>query len=534
MKITLLSACVAIALSCGLFFRFYHLDRKVFWDDEIYSAIRIVGEREDAVIKLAAAARTAADLQAILHPDPRRHDASLQGTIDGLIREDPEQAPVYYALAHLWSNGFGDSVRALRLFSAVVGVLTIPAMFWLCFELFRSLRAGWIGAALIATSPVAVLYSQQIRVYSLWTVALLVMGASLLRALRLQTIRAWALYAAALACGLYVDILSILTAVGFAVFVMLDAWQRREARPYALMSFAAGFLAFSPWLIVFVAGLEAVHRGAAIMLEQRFGTVYILQKLVASLRLNFFDYNVQSTGLSLLLSLMVLLLVGYALYFCCRTLPLRAWAFIVALLFFATAPIVVHDLLFGGMLTAQTRYLIPAYLACDLALVGLFDSVLAGAASGVLARVWSAVLVVLLAGRVSSCAVSAEATSWWTTFDERSIAIAQTINASPNPLFVSDNYIGYVLSVAEYLRPNVAVIIRSVCYHCVTKEKGAVATHFGRQLAGSSDVYLLGPSPTLQSSVQAALDRLDRRTRYWCIDVRGNCTSQLRLWRWVQ
>jgi uncharacterized membrane protein len=532
--ITLLRACVPIALLCGLFFRFYHIDRKVFWDDEIYSAMRIVGESEEDAIRQAAAAHTATDLQKILHPGPLERDPSLQGTVDGLIHEEPQHPPVYFALAHLWSDRFGNSVRVLRLFSAIVGVLAIPAMFWLCLELFGSQRAGWIGAALIATSPIAVLYSQEIRDYSSWALTLLVMGASLLRALRLQTIRAWALYAAALAFGLYVYVLSIVTALGFAVVVALDGWKRHGTKPYALISFGAGFLLFSPWLFILAGGMDAVHRGTATILSQRLGSAYILEKLVASLRLNFFDYNLQSTTLNLLLSIPVLLLVGYALYFC-RTLPLRTWAFIYTMLVFTTVPLVVHDLLFGGILTVQTRYFIPAFLACDLALVGLFDSALSRTAGrGARVSAWSAIFVLVLVGRVSSCAVSAQATSWWTTFDERSIAIARTINASSNPLFVSDNYIGYVLSVAEYLRPNVAVHIRSVCYLCVTKEPEQIGSRVDHQLAGSSDVYLLGPSPALQARVQTALVRLERHTRYWCIDVRANCASPLRLWRWVQ
>jgi uncharacterized membrane protein len=533
-RITLLGVCVLVALSCGLFFRFYHIDRKVFWDDEIYSAIRIAGESEEEAIRRAASAHVAADLRAILHPGLLQRDPSLGGTVDGLINEEPQHPPLYFVLAHLWSNGFGDSVRALRLFSAVVGVLAIPAMFWLCFELFGSLRAGWIGAALVATSPVAVLYSQQIRDYSLWTVALLVMGATLLRALRLQTIQSWALYTAALIFALYVYVLSIVTAVGFAVFVTVDCWRRRGKRPYASISFVVGFLVFLPWLLILVRRTDAVRRGTATIFAQRLGAVEIIHRLLGSLRLNFFDYNVQSTALSLMLSLPVLLLVGYALYFCWRTWPLRTWAFIYTLLFFATVPIVVHDLLFGGILTSQTRYFIPAYLACDLALVGLFDSVLARALRGLRSGLWSAVFVLLLAGRVSSCAASAQATTWWTTFDERSIAIAQTINASPAPLFVSDNLIGYVLSVAEYLRPDVAVHIRSTCYLCKSDESAAVGMNFDPLIAASSDVYLLGPSPNLQTSIQAALMHSNQYTRYWCIDVRGNCASQLRLWPWVK
>jgi uncharacterized membrane protein len=526
-------ACVAIAIVCGLFFRFYHVERKVFWDDEIFSAMRIVGDREESVIKAAAEARTAADLQAILHPGPLRAKNSVFATVDGLINEEPQHPPIYFVLAHLWSDPFGDSLKALRMFSAVVSVLALPAMFWLCFELFGSARAGWIGVALIATSPVAVLYAQELRDYGLWTVALLLLGASLLRAMRLQTPRAWALHAAMLAFSLYVYVLSLVTALGLAVFVALDS--RKQRRPaFGWLSFAAGFALFLPWLAIIVTRFDQVSRGTATIFAQRSSAAYTLQKLAGSLRLNFFDYNLQATRLNLALSILVLALVAYALYFLWRTTPFRTWGFVFALLTSATVPIVAHDLLFSGMLTAQTRYFIPAFLAADLALVGLFGAVLASASFGRTARIWSAVFALVLLGRISSCAVSSQATSWWNDFDERSIAVAQTINASAKPLFVSDNYISYVLSVAEYLRPDIPVSVRASCYLCSMKSVTVVGADFGEQLRRSSDVYLLGPSQVLQARVEGSLERSRGRARYWCIDIRKNCAGELRLWRWVE
>jgi hypothetical protein len=129
--------------------------------------------------------------------------------------------------------------------------------------------------------------------------------------------------------------------------------------------------------------------------------------------------------------------------------------------------------------------------------------------------------------------VSSQATSWWNDFDERSIAVAQTINASARPFFVSDNYVAYVLSVAEYLRPDVPVSVRSSCYLCSAEAAEDTAGDIAQQLRDSSDVYLLGPSQTLQTSVATSLKRSGDRAHYWCIDVRKNCTSTLRLWRWV-
>jgi uncharacterized membrane protein len=535
-RLTPLVVCVFIAVVFGIFFRFYHIDRKVFWDDEIFSAIRIAGYSEQTVIKAAAEARTAGELQAILHSDTSRRRNSLLATLSGLINEEPQHTPMYFVLGHLWSSVFGDSVKNLRLFSAVLGVLALPAMFWLCAELYGSARAGWIGTALLATAPIAVLYSQEMRDYELWTVAILLTGASLLRAMRLQTVRSWILFAVLLAFSLYVFVLSIFIALGFAVFVALSSWKNQRIMRYACASFAAAVFLFSPWLAVIALKIGEVNRGMSTLFTHRYGVSYIMQRSFGSLRLNFFDYNAQSTGLNLILSILVFALFAYAMYFLRRKSSFRTWGFVLALMLPATIPLIVHDLLFSGMLTVQTRYFTPAFLAADLALVGLFDAVLDSSMTGAVmqARTWNVIFVAVLLGRISSCAISSQATSWWNDFDEHSITLARTINASPRPVFLSDNYISYVLSVAEYLRPDVPVNVRSACYLCTSAVITAQADRdFSAELRVSTDVYALGPSQTLQTGLESSLNHSAKRPRYWCIDVRKNCLSTLRLWRWV-
>ena len=96
---------------------------------------------------------------------------------------------------------------------------------------------------------------------------------------------------------------------------------------------------------------------------------------------------------------------------------------------------------------------------------------------------------------------------------------------------LSDNEIGYVLSLAEYLRPDVTVGVRAACYICTERMPGISDPAAG--LNAASDVYLLGPSKALQVEVVRALQYPRKRPRYWCIDVRKNCASTLRLWRWI-
>lgn len=63
-------------------------------------------------------------------------------------------------------NLFGEGEIALRSLSALLGSATVPVMYAAAREL-ASRRAGLIVAALTATSPLLIWYSQEVRTYPL-------------------------------------------------------------------------------------------------------------------------------------------------------------------------------------------------------------------------------------------------------------------------------------------------------------------------------------------------------------------------------
>ena len=73
--------------------------------------------------------------------------------------------PVYYSILHLMMH-FGDASWLLRIPSAIGGALAVP----LLYLLGRRVAGQWVGlgaAALLATSAVAIRYSQEARSYAL-------------------------------------------------------------------------------------------------------------------------------------------------------------------------------------------------------------------------------------------------------------------------------------------------------------------------------------------------------------------------------
>ncbi len=92
------------------------------------------------------------------------------------LKSSETAPPLYYVLAWFWSRVVGSSELTLRLLSALVGTLVIPVAYMAGREL-SSRRAGLIVAALAASSPLLVWYSQEARAYSL---LVLLSGLSLL------------------------------------------------------------------------------------------------------------------------------------------------------------------------------------------------------------------------------------------------------------------------------------------------------------------------------------------------------------------
>jgi uncharacterized membrane protein len=96
--------------------------------------------------------------------------------------------PLYYWLLMLWSRLFGMGEAALRGYSVALGTL----MVWATWGLGRTLGGPLVGlaaAALLAISPLAVQYSQEVRMYAqagLLAAASSWAGLLLLRALRMS------------------------------------------------------------------------------------------------------------------------------------------------------------------------------------------------------------------------------------------------------------------------------------------------------------------------------------------------------------
>lgn len=442
-------------LVVGIFFRFINLDRKVYWHDEAFTSLRISGYTttemrnevsKGQVIKLG-------ELKKYQSPNPEK---SVVDTIKSLATEDSQHPPLYYLLARWWVQAFGYSVAGIRSLSAVISLFAFPCIYWLCLELFNSSLVGWVAIALIAVSPFHVLYAQEAREYSLWTVTILLSSAALLYGIRLNTQRSWSIYSGSLILGLYTFPFTGLVAIGHGIYILgIEQFRLSKRVIYYLLATGAGFLAFLPWLLVMIAHSSKISKTNA-WSSERLALLGLLKKWVINFTRLFLDIDFSFTNPLTYLIVPIIILVGYSLGFIFLNTPKRIWLFIFTLIGVTGLTLILPDLILGGHRSTISRYLIPSMIGIQLACAFLITTKLT---SGQILqqKAWSIVAMTVLSLGIVSFATSFQSETWWHKFQGNdNIPIAKLINQAEKPLVISDEIV-ILLSIKYSLEPSLKV-----------------------------------------------------------------------------
>ncbi len=146
--------------------------------------------------------------------------------------------PLHAALLWVTVRVLGDGELAVRLPSILAGTLMVPLLYLTGRELFDR-RTGTIAAALGAALPLAIWYSQEARMYSLYMLFATAAVLGQARAIRRGGVGSWALYSVATAALLWTQYLGALQVVAQQlVFVAALYRRRREGRPSGRVTLA--------------------------------------------------------------------------------------------------------------------------------------------------------------------------------------------------------------------------------------------------------------------------------------------------------
>jgi uncharacterized membrane protein len=429
-----------IAIACGVGFRFYHLSVHGFGGDEGITALHVAGYASSDV--RAALARPKPVPVSIVHQFRTVAARGPADTIRVLATEDAQHPPAYYIAAQVWERLVGSGVVKLRVFTAALSLLLLPAVYWLCMELFGSKAIAWAGTAIVALSPLNVEYAQQAREYATWMVLTVAASAVLLRALKTDKLAWWVAYGAATAAGLYTDGLYTLVVLAHVLYVCgLVVRGERRFLPF-FTAVVCGMALATPWYVLLVKqrilhiGPQSPFQLAAYAVHKQ-DLMGVLYAWAVALAAPFVDLEAIDTRFYLVVgAVIVLVLVAFVLLI--RRTPFRVWWFLVTL----GSPLLILQIGNTGM-TNMPRYMIPTMLMLEL-LVGWLIGSLWTAASPRLRPFVLASSSALLVLMFVDCAVRGNASVWWTDptdlYWQPITAIAEHIDASgKNTLVISSS-----------------------------------------------------------------------------------------------
>jgi mannosyltransferase len=156
--------------------------------------------------------------------------------------------PLYHLVLHFWRLYLGDTVANARLLSLVFYLLSIPALYLLGRTAY-SKTVGVFASLLLALSPFMNWYGSEIRMYTLFTLLVILNQYFFVRLFNdRDSDNVWIGYAATALLGIYAHYFFFLNLVAQAIFCFL---RRPLFPPYALKRFTIILtlliLAFIPW-----------------------------------------------------------------------------------------------------------------------------------------------------------------------------------------------------------------------------------------------------------------------------------------------
>jgi uncharacterized membrane protein len=210
--------------------RIYHLDYQSLWRDEV-DAIRFS-----------------------LSPLPDLFSNFIRPGWNG---------PLYFLLLRYWIALTGKSEFAIRFFSLLFGILTVPLVYALGRKLL-SWQIGIFASILVAFSPYLVWYSQEAKMYALITFSTSLSVYLYLRALDEGGWRFWLGYVVATSFCFYSHLLTALI-IPFEIVLFFLLWHRYRVRLRSwLLSIGLLTLPYLPiaiWEIpLFLSAFQTGHR----------------------------------------------------------------------------------------------------------------------------------------------------------------------------------------------------------------------------------------------------------------------------------
>ncbi|MCH7518663.1 MAG: glycosyltransferase family 39 protein [Candidatus Dadabacteria bacterium] len=486
---------VIVLLIIGIFLRLYDIDGKFFWGDEVNTLLYTAGfTKQELISEIVDKEIEIGYLNKFIFTNPEK---SFIDIIKAISVDETQHPPLYYLLSSIWLKVFGDSIWVIRSFSVLMGLLVFPCIYWLCRELFESRKVAWLVVAIVAVSPFHLIYAQEARLYSMWTVTVLLSSALLLRALSRKSKFLWALYAISILVGIYTFTLFALVIAAHGAYVLIITLPKVKFQPIKLpgklisygLSTLAALILFIPWAYILLKNLSKA-RGNLVWMDFDIGLPALVKLWGFNLNSPFLDIGLvpkislpmelpvtsvefmNSPHLDQILGsypfiapayfsikILVLILILYSIYFVLKHSQKRSSIFITSLIVIPFLGVTMKDFIFGGVGSTIVgyRFFVPVIIGIEVSVAYLLTAKISKA-KDLTRRTWQGVTIFILICGLVSCITYIRADSWWTLrYGYHIKRIAPIINSANNPVIIT-KFESQILAFPHHIDPEVKLI----------------------------------------------------------------------------
>jgi len=240
----------------GIALKFYSIESKYFWYDEIETIMHTSGISDNDYYALVPIneVKNISFYHNLLHLNTQNYTIGSQ--LKGLFSM-PQLTPLHPALLIFWHRIVGDGYIHYRLFNVFIFLLTLPFLFLLCKTLFKSNLSGWIAISLFAISPFYNIWTQEARYIMLWAFFVVVINYIFLQAINHNNLKWWIGYSVIAVLIMYSSLLSATVLFGHLLYVWII---RKDLRLVYSFIVLIVFLIYLPWILIMLKNQDEILR----------------------------------------------------------------------------------------------------------------------------------------------------------------------------------------------------------------------------------------------------------------------------------
>jgi uncharacterized membrane protein len=441
----------------GICFRFANWQEQVINWDEVRGFYRIAGYVKQEVMDkmLIGEIVNLQDIQSFQNLSPEK---TLTDTLYALVN-NPEHPPLFYLMGRFSMQLF-PSPYSVRMLSILLGIIVLPFLYWLCLELFESKLLAWITIALFSISPYQILLAQAARQYTLWILFTIISSIFLLKALKNGKKVNWIIYCISSTLGLYSHLFFAFTCVSQGIYVLFkERFSLNRNLLSYLISSLVTILSFIPWIFVLFINSRQFNAVTDWATKEKSSFKEIILDNINNIGNIFIDVA-NTRRFEGYLSVIIVLLVIYSLYFICRKTSTNTWLFVLLLIFPSWLALIIPDLFSSqGIRSLQLRYLVPSYLGIQICIGFLIARSIEAYKSFIR---WGAIFIFicliflgLISGNYLAFSPDWDYLHLKGTPMSRNVTIAPIINQSLNPLVISQASHHFILCLSYVMDSHV-------------------------------------------------------------------------------